>query len=94
MQGADVFIGVSAANIVTPEMVRSMNSQPIVMALANPEPEIAVELALEAGAAIVATGRSDYPNQINNVLGFPRHFPRCPGCTGQGDQQCHEAGSS
>ncbi|MDI9438698.1 MAG: NAD(P)-dependent malic enzyme [Limnochordia bacterium] len=74
MQGADVFIGVSAANIVTPEMVRSMNSQPIVMALANPEPEIAVELALEAGAAIVATGRSDYPNQINNVLGFPGIF--------------------
>lgn len=51
-----------------------MNDQPIIMALANPEPEIAVELALEAGAAIVATGRSDYPNQINNVLGFPGIF--------------------
>ncbi|HPT83357.1 MAG TPA: NADP-dependent malic enzyme [Limnochordia bacterium] len=74
MQGADVFIGVSAANIVTPEMVKGMNDQPIIMALANPEPEIAVELALEAGAAIVATGRSDYPNQINNVLGFPGIF--------------------
>ncbi|WP_461370849.1 NAD(P)-dependent malic enzyme [Candidatus Darwinibacter acetoxidans] len=74
MTGADVFIGVSAANVVTPEMVKSMNDQPIIMALANPEPEIAVELALEAGAAIVATGRSDYPNQINNVLGFPGIF--------------------
>lgn len=74
MQGADVFIGVSAANVVTPEMVKSMNEQPIILALANPEPEIAVDVALEAGAAIVATGRSDYPNQINNVLGFPGIF--------------------
>ncbi|NMB00240.1 MAG: NADP-dependent malic enzyme [Firmicutes bacterium] len=74
MVGADVFIGVSAANIVTADMVKSMNTQPIIMALANPEPEIAVDLALEAGAAIVATGRSDYPNQINNVLGFPGIF--------------------
>ena len=72
--GADVFIGVSAANVLTQEMVRGMNGQPIIMALANPEPEIAVDLALEAGAAIVATGRSDYPNQINNVLGFPGIF--------------------
>lgn len=71
MAGADVFIGVSAANIVTAEMVKGMNNRPIIMALANPEPEIAVDLAIEAGAAIVATGRSDYPNQINNVLGFP-----------------------
>ncbi|HBG01233.1 MAG TPA: NAD-dependent malic enzyme [Firmicutes bacterium] len=71
---ADVFIGVSAANILTPEMVKGMNDQPIIMALANPEPEIAVDLAIEAGAAIVATGRSDYPNQINNVLGFPGIF--------------------
>lgn len=74
LQGADVFIGVSAANILTPEMVKGMADQPIIMALANPEPEIAVEAALEAGAAIVATGRSDYPNQINNVLGFPGIF--------------------
>lgn len=74
MAGADVFIGVSAANTVTPEMVKGMADQPIIMALANPEPEIAVDLALEAGAAIVATGRSDYPNQINNVLGFPGIF--------------------
>ncbi|NMB19710.1 MAG: NADP-dependent malic enzyme [Firmicutes bacterium] len=74
MEGADVFIGVSAANTVTPEMVSGMADQPIIMALANPEPEIAVDLAHEAGAAIVATGRSDYPNQINNVLGFPGIF--------------------
>lgn len=72
--GGDVFIGVSSANILTPEMVKGMNDQPIIMALANPEPEIAVDIALEAGAAIVATGRSDYPNQINNVLGFPGIF--------------------
>lgn len=72
--GADVFIGVSAPNILTVEMIRGMNDNPVVFALANPEPEIAVELALEAGAAIVATGRSDYPNQINNVLGFPGIF--------------------
>lgn len=72
--GADVFVGVSAANILTPEMIKGMNEQPVIMALANPEPEIAVELAIEAGAAIVATGRSDYPNQINNVLGFPGIF--------------------
>lgn len=74
MEGADVFIGVSAANTVTPEMVKGMADKPIIMALANPEPEIAVDLAHEAGAAIVATGRSDYPNQINNVLGFPGIF--------------------
>lgn len=74
LEGADVFIGVSSANILTPEMIKGMNSQPVIMALANPEPEIAVELALEAGAAIVATGRSDYPNQINNILGFPGIF--------------------
>lgn len=72
--GVDVFVGVSAANILTPEMIKGMNDQPIIMALANPEPEIAVDLALESGAAIVATGRSDYPNQINNVLGFPGIF--------------------
>ena len=74
LAGTDVFIGVSAANTVTQEMVKGMADQPIIMALANPEPEIAVDLALEAGAAIVATGRSDYPNQINNVLGFPGIF--------------------
>ncbi len=71
---ADVFIGVSKANILTPEMVQSMNADPIVFALANPDPEMPPDLAEEAGVAIMATGRSDYPNQINNVLVFPGLF--------------------
>jgi malate dehydrogenase (oxaloacetate-decarboxylating) len=74
MAGADAFIGVSTAGIVTPEMVRSMKPDPIVLSLANPVPEIMPELAREAGAAIVGTGRSDYPNQVNNVLVFPGIF--------------------
>ncbi|MBN2086885.1 NAD-dependent malic enzyme [Candidatus Peregrinibacteria bacterium] len=74
MVGADVFIGVSKAGLVTPEMVKSMAKDPIIFAMANPEPEIMPDLAKEAGAAIVATGRSDFPNQINNVLGFPGIF--------------------
>ncbi|MBU1685246.1 NAD-dependent malic enzyme [Patescibacteria group bacterium] len=74
MAGADVFIGVSKAGLVTQDMVRSMASGPIVFAMANPEPEIMPDLARKAGAAIVATGRSDFPNQINNVLGFPGIF--------------------
>lgn len=72
--GADVFIGVSAANLVTQEMVRSMAAKPVVFSLANPVPEIMPEAALTAGAAVVGTGRSDYPNQINNILGFPGIF--------------------
>ncbi|HEY8444323.1 MAG TPA: NADP-dependent malic enzyme [Clostridia bacterium] len=72
--GADVFIGLSAANIVTPDMIKSMNPNPIVFALANPVPEIMPDLALEAGAAVVGTGRSDFANQINNVLAFPAVF--------------------
>lgn len=72
--GADVFIGVSAANQVTKEMVKSMASDPIIFAQANPTPEIMPEDALEAGAAVVGTGRSDYPNQVNNVLAFPGIF--------------------
>lgn len=72
--GADVFIGVSAPGLVTPEMIRSMNKDPIVFAMANPVPEIMPDIAKEAGAAIVGTGRSDYPNQINNVLAFPGLF--------------------
>ncbi|MDD2573343.1 MAG: malic enzyme-like NAD(P)-binding protein [Bacillota bacterium] len=72
--GADVFIGVSAANVVSTDMVRSMNSDPIVFAMANPVPEIDPDLAKEAGARVVGTGRSDYPNQINNVLAFPGVF--------------------
>jgi len=74
MQGADVFLGVSLAKLVTQDMVRSMAKDPIIFAMANPEPEIMPDLALEAGAAIVATGRSDFPNQVNNVLGFPGIF--------------------
>ncbi len=74
MQGADVFLGVSMAKLVTQDMVRSMANDPIIFAMANPEPEIMPSLALEAGAKIVATGRSDFPNQVNNVLGFPGIF--------------------
>ncbi|MBQ4145680.1 MAG: NADP-dependent malic enzyme [Clostridia bacterium] len=72
--GADVFIGVSAPNIVTPENIKSMAEGAIVFPMANPVPEIMPELALEAGAAVVGTGRSDFPNQINNVLAFPGIF--------------------
>lgn len=74
INGADVFIGVSAPNVLTPQMIKSMNKQPIVFALANPVPEIDPELAKSAGAAVVGTGRSDYSNQINNVLAFPGIF--------------------
>lgn len=72
--GADVFIGVSAAGAVTKEMVRSMNENPIIFAMANPVPEIMPEDAKEAGAVVVGTGRSDFPNQVNNVLAFPGIF--------------------
>jgi len=71
---ADVFVGLSVANVVTEDMVKSMADDAIVFAMANPIPEIMPEKAKEAGARIVATGRSDYPNQINNVLGFPAIF--------------------
>lgn len=74
LKDADVFIGVSAPGIVSAEMVKSMNENPILFAMANPVPEIMPEIAKEAGAAIVGTGRSDYPNQINNVLAFPGVF--------------------
>ena len=74
MVGADIFIGVSAPGIVTEDMVRSMAPNAIVMAMANPVPEIMPDLALKAGAAVVGTGRSDFPNQINNVLAFPGIF--------------------
>ena len=74
MRGADVFIGVSAPGIVTEDMVRSMAERPIVFPMANPTPEIMPDLALKAGAAVVGTGRSDFPNQINNVLAFPGIF--------------------
>ena len=74
MVGADVFIGVSAPNLVTPEMVSTMNRDAIVFACANPTPEIFPDDARAGGARVVATGRSDYPNQINNVLAFPGIF--------------------
>ena len=74
MKGTDIFIGVSAPGVVTEEMVKSMNPDPIVLPMANPTPEIMPDLAKAAGAAIVGTGRSDFPNQINNVLAFPGIF--------------------
>lgn len=74
LQGTDVFIGVSAPGILTTEHIKSMNVGPIIFALANPTPEILPDLAKEAGASIVATGRSDFPNQINNALVFPGLF--------------------
>ena len=74
MKGADIFVGVSAPNVVTEEMVASMAPGAIVMPMANPVPEIMPDLALKAGAAVVGTGRSDFPNQINNVLAFPGIF--------------------
>lgn len=74
MVGADVFIGVSAPNSVTEEMVKSMNPDSIIFAMANPTPEIMPDIAKKAGARVVGTGRSDFPNQINNVLAFPGVF--------------------
>ena len=74
MEGADVFIGVSSPGIVTQDMVRSMAKDPILFPMANPVPEIMPDLARAAGAAVVGTGRSDFPNQINNVLAFPGVF--------------------
>ena len=74
MRGADIFVGVSAPGIVTKEMVASMNSDAILFAMANPVPEIMPDLAKEAGARVVGTGRSDFPNQVNNVVAFPGIF--------------------
>jgi malate dehydrogenase (oxaloacetate-decarboxylating) len=74
MKGADVFVGVSVAGAVTPEMVQSMNDNAIIFAMANPIPEIMPDEAKAAGAAVVGTGRSDFPNQVNNVLAFPGIF--------------------
>ena len=74
MVGADLFVGVSAPNLVTGDMVRSMAKDPILFAMANPVPEIMPDVALEAGAAVVGTGRSDFPNQINNMMAFPGVF--------------------
>ncbi len=74
LKGADIFVGVSAPNIVTADMVKSMNKDAILFAMANPVPEIMPDVAREAGARIVGTGRSDFPNQVNNVIAFPGIF--------------------
>ena len=74
IKGADVFIGVSKSGLLTAEMVKSMKTDPIIFAMANPVPEIMPDVAKEAGAAVVGTGRSDFPNQVNNVLAFPGIF--------------------
>ena len=74
LKGADIFVGVSAPNIVTPEMVASMNKDAILFAMANPVPEIMPDVAKAAGAKVVGTGRSDFPNQVNNVVAFPGIF--------------------
>ena len=74
MKGADIFVGVSAPGVVTPEMVKSMNHDAILFALANPVPEIMPDVAKAAGARVVGTGRSDFPNQVNNVVAFPGIF--------------------
>lgn len=74
LKDADIFIGVSRANLLTPDMVRSMAKNPIIFAMANPTPEIMPDEARKAGAAIIATGRSDFPNQVNNALAFPGIF--------------------
>ena len=74
LEGADIFVGVSAPNIVTKDMVASMNKDAILFAMANPVPEIMPDIAKEAGAKVVGTGRSDFPNQVNNVVAFPGIF--------------------
>ena len=74
VKGADIFVGVSAPGVLTPEMVKTMNQDAIIFALANPVPEIMPDIAKEAGASVVGTGRSDFPNQVNNVVAFPGIF--------------------
>lgn len=89
LKGADVFLGLSVANVLTPEMILSMADKPVVFALANPDPEIAYELAISTRDDIIfSTGRSDYPNQINNVLGFPYIFRGALDC---GAREINEA---
>ena len=91
LKGADVFLGLSVADVLTPDMVRSMAANPIVFALANPNPEISYENAMESrGDIIFATGRSDYPNQVNNVLGFPYIFRGAPRRAGPQDKRGDE----
>ena len=90
--GADIFLGLSAPNVLKPEMVKSMADQPLVMALANPNPEIMPDEARKARPdAMICTGRSDFPNQVNNVLCFPVHLPRRARCRRHRDQRGNEA---
>ena len=74
VKGADVFIGTSVANVLTPEMIKTMNKDAVVFAMANPNPEVMPDVAKAAGVRVIGTGRSDFPNQINNVLAFPGVF--------------------
>ena len=92
LKNTDIFVGVSAPGIVTKEMAASMNKDSILFAMANPVPEIMPDLAKEAGARIVGTGRSDFPNQINNVVAFPRYLQRGFGRTCFPDYGGNEAG--
>ena len=93
MEDADVFVGLSVGNVVTPEMLKTMAPNPVIFALANPDPEIAYEAAVEARPdAIIATGRSDCPNQVNNVLGFPFIFRGALDVRATGHQRADEAG--
>ena len=85
--GADVFIGVSAPGMVTTEMVKTMNKDAIIFACANPTPEIFPDDAKAGGARVIATGRSDFPNQCNNVLGLPGYLPGRFRCAGQRHQR-------
>ena len=89
--GADVFLGLSAGGVLKPEMVKLMADKPLIFALANPTPEIMPEQVKAVRSdAIMATGRSDYPNQVNNALVLPLHFPRCAGCRCIHHQRSHE----
>ena len=94
VKGADVFIGVSVGGALKPEMVRTMARDAIVFAMANPVPEITPEEARAAGVRVMGTGRSDYPNQINNVLAFPGVFKGALSRARAGHQQRHEGGRS
>ena len=93
LRGADIFVGVSAPNIVTQDMVASMNKDAILFAMANPVPEIMPDIAKAAGAKVVGTGRSDFPNQVNNVVALPWNLQRCSGrtcnCNHGRNETCH-----
>ena len=92
LKGADVFVGVSVANLLTEEDVQSMAPGPVILAMANPIPEIMPDKARAAGAAVIGTGRSDFPNQVNNVPRVSRYFPWRAQCTGHPHHRVHENG--